>query len=53
MLFRSDQEHTKAAAEVVARYATSPEQQRAVREAARNMVAFKLAKFDGIYRAYG
>jgi len=48
----ADQEHTKAAAEVVARYATAPEQQRAVREAARNMVAFKLAKFDGIYRAY-
>lgn len=48
----ADQEHTKAAAEVVARYATSPAEQRAVREAARNMVAFKLAKFDGIYRAY-
>jgi pyrroloquinoline quinone (PQQ) biosynthesis protein C len=48
----ADQEHTKAAAEVVARYATSPEQQRAVREAGRNMVAFKVAKFDGIYRAY-
>jgi len=49
----ADQEHTKAAAEVVARYATSPQQQKAVREAARHMVAFKLAKFDGIYRAYG
>lgn len=48
----ADQEHTKAAAEVVARYATSPQQQRAVREAARNMVRFKLAKFDGIYHAY-
>ena len=49
----ADVEHTKAAAEVVARYATSPEQQRAVREIARHMVAFKLAKFEGIYRAYG
>jgi pyrroloquinoline quinone (PQQ) biosynthesis protein C len=48
----ADQEHTKAAAEVVARYATSPEQQRAVREAARNMVRFKIAKFEGIYQAY-
>ncbi len=48
----ADQEHTKAAAEVVARYATSPEQQRAVREAARNMVRFKIAKFEGIYREY-
>lgn len=49
----ADVEHTKAAAAVVARYATSPREQRAVREAAKNMVAFKLAKFDGIYRAYG
>jgi pyrroloquinoline quinone (PQQ) biosynthesis protein C len=48
----ADQEHTKAAAEVVARYATSPAEQRAVREAARNMVRFKIAKFEGIYQAY-
>jgi len=48
----ADQEHTKAAADVVARYANSPEQQKAVREAARNMVRFKLAKFEGIYQAY-
>ena len=48
----ADQEHTKAAAEVVARYTTSPAEQRAVREAARNMVRFKIAKFEGIYQAY-
>lgn len=49
----ADVEHTKAAAEVVARYATNPREQKLVRESAHNMVAFKLAKFDGIYRAYG
>ena len=48
----ADVEHTKAAAEVVARYADSLEQQKAVREAAANMVRFKLAKFEGIYREY-
>lgn len=49
----ADVEHTKAAADVVARYATTPKEQKLVRESAHNMVAFKLAKFDGIYRAYG
>ncbi|HEX2386957.1 MAG TPA: iron-containing redox enzyme family protein, partial [Candidatus Binatia bacterium] len=48
----ADVEHTKSAAEVVARYATTPKEQKLVRESAHNMVAFKLAKFDGIYRAY-
>jgi pyrroloquinoline-quinone synthase len=49
----ADVEHTKGAAEVVARYATTPKEQKLVRESAHNMVAFKIAKFDGIYRAYG
>lgn len=49
----ADVEHTKSAAEVVARYATTPKEQKLVRESAHNMVAFKIAKFDGIYRAYG
>lgn len=48
----ADQEHTQMAAGVIARYATSPREQQAVREAARQMVHFKLAKFDGIYRSY-
>ena len=48
----ADVEHTKAAAEVVARYATSPEQQRVVRVATHNMVRFKIAKFEGIYQEY-
>lgn len=48
----ADQDHTKAAAEVIARHATSPRIQQAVREMARQMVRFKLAKFDGIYEAY-
>ncbi len=48
----ADVEHTKAAAEVVARYATNPREQKLVRGSAHNMVAFKIAKFDGIYRAY-
>lgn len=49
----ADQEHTKAAAEVIARHANSPRIQQAVRETAHHMVRFKLAKFEGIYRAYG
>lgn len=48
----ADQEHTRMAAEVVARYTNSPRQQEQVRETARNMVRLKLAKFEGIYRAY-
>ena len=58
MLFRStvhkvaDVEHTKAAAKVVARYATTPQLEKAVRVAAHSMVRFKIAKFEGIYREY-
>jgi len=47
-----DKEHTALAAEVVARYADSEREQFLVRESARNMVRFKVAKFDGIYKAY-
>jgi len=47
-----DKEHTALAAEVVARYADSERNQFLVREAARNMVRFKIAKFEGIYNAY-
>jgi pyrroloquinoline quinone (PQQ) biosynthesis protein C len=48
----ADQKHTQMAAEVITRYATSPKEQQAVRETARQMVRFKLAKFEGIYRSY-
>jgi pyrroloquinoline quinone (PQQ) biosynthesis protein C len=47
-----DQEHTAMAAETIARNATTPREQELVRAAARNMVRFKLAKFEGIYDAY-
>jgi pyrroloquinoline quinone (PQQ) biosynthesis protein C len=48
----ADQEHTKMAADVIARHANTQHQQELVRESARHMVRFKLAKFDGIYDAY-
>ncbi|MBI4527711.1 MAG: iron-containing redox enzyme family protein [Deltaproteobacteria bacterium] len=47
-----DKEHTALAAKVIARYANSERDQYLVREAARNMVRFKIAKFEGIYKAY-
>jgi len=47
-----DKEHTMLAAESIARYANSERDQLLVREAARNMARFKIAKFDGIYQAY-
>lgn len=48
----ADQEHTALAAQVVERYCTTERDRRVVEHAARNMVRFKLAKFDGIYDAY-
>ncbi len=48
----ADQEHTAIAARVVERYCDSERERRVVAHAARNMVRFKLAKFDGIYDAY-
>jgi pyrroloquinoline quinone (PQQ) biosynthesis protein C len=47
-----DQEHTAMAAETIARNANTDREKELVRVAARNMVRFKLAKFDGIYDAY-
>jgi pyrroloquinoline quinone (PQQ) biosynthesis protein C len=47
-----DQEHTAMAAETIARNVHSPADEKRVRAAARNMVRFKLAKFQGIYEAY-
>ena len=47
-----DQEHTAMAAETIARNANTDRDKALVRAAARNMVRFKLAKFDGIYDAY-
>jgi pyrroloquinoline quinone (PQQ) biosynthesis protein C len=47
-----DKEHTAMAAETVARNTVTPRDQELVRAAARNMVRFKLAKFEGIYDAY-
>ncbi|HXG53123.1 MAG TPA: iron-containing redox enzyme family protein [candidate division Zixibacteria bacterium] len=50
---RVDEHHTAMAAEVIARHARTPRDHELVRAAARNMVRFKIAKFDGIYDAYG
>ena len=47
-----DKEHTAMAAETIARFANTDREQEMVRVAARNMVRFKIAKFDGIYDAY-
>ena len=47
-----DQEHTAMAADTIARNANTDREKALVRAAARNMVRFKLAKFDGIYDAY-
>lgn len=47
-----DKEHTAMAAEAIARNAHTAREKDLVRAAARNMVRFKLAKFEGIYDAY-
>ena len=47
-----DKEHTAMAAETIARNANSEREKELVRVAAKNMVRFKLAKFEGIYDAY-
>jgi pyrroloquinoline quinone (PQQ) biosynthesis protein C len=47
-----DQEHTAMAAETIARNVVSERDRELVRVAARNMVRFKLGKFEGIYEAY-
>ena len=47
-----DQEHTAMAADTVAKFANTDREKEMVRVAAKNMVRFKIAKFDGIYDAY-
>jgi pyrroloquinoline quinone (PQQ) biosynthesis protein C len=47
-----DKEHTAMAAETIARNVHTERDKELVRVAAKNMVRFKLAKFDGIYDAY-
>lgn len=47
----ADQEHTAMASEVIAEHAITERQQELVREAARHMTRFKIAKFEGIYNA--
>jgi pyrroloquinoline quinone (PQQ) biosynthesis protein C len=47
-----DMEHTAMAADTVAKYANTDREKEAVRVAAKNMVRFKVNKFDGIYDAY-
>ena len=47
-----DLEHTAMAAEIVAKFANTDREKEMVRVAARNMVRFKLAKFEGIYDTY-
>ena len=48
----ADQEHTALAARVIARFCDTERDRRVVTHAARNMVRFKLAKFEGIYDEY-
>jgi hypothetical protein len=40
------------AADTVAKFTNTDREKAAVRVAARNMVRFKIAKFDGIYDTY-
>jgi pyrroloquinoline quinone (PQQ) biosynthesis protein C len=47
-----DKEHAAMAADTVAKFANTDREQESVRVAARNMVRFKIAKFDGIYDTY-
>jgi len=47
-----DQEHTAMAADTVAKFANTDREKEMVRVAAKNMVRFKIAKFEGIYDSY-
>jgi pyrroloquinoline quinone (PQQ) biosynthesis protein C len=47
-----DKEHTAMAADTIARFANTEREKTLVRVAAKNMVRFKIGKFDGIYDAY-
>jgi pyrroloquinoline quinone (PQQ) biosynthesis protein C len=48
----ADQDHTQRAAQVITRFANTPQEQNRVRQIANHAVRFKVAKFDGIYREY-
>ena len=48
----ADQEHTAMASEIIAKHVNNERQQELVRDAARHMVRYKIAKFEGIYNAY-
>ena len=48
----ADQEHTAMASEIIAKHAVTERQKALVRDAAKHMVRFKIAKFEGIYNAY-
>lgn len=48
----ADQEHTAMAGAIIAKHANNERQQELVREAARHMVRYKIAKFEGIHKAY-
>jgi hypothetical protein len=45
-------EHTAMAADTVAKFAITDRDKEVVRAAAKNMVRFKINKFDGIYDTY-
>ena len=47
-----DVEHTAMAADTVAKFAITDRDKELVRVAAKNMVRFKIAKFDGIYDSF-
>ncbi len=47
-----DQEHVKMAMDVIAQFTESAREEELIRQSVRNMVRFKLNKFDGIYEAY-
>ena len=47
-----DKEHTAMAAEAIVRNTKTARDKQLVRAAAKNMVRFKLAKFEGIYEGY-
>lgn len=47
-----DKEHTAMAAETIVRHTKTARDEQLVRAAAKNMVRFKIAKFEGIYDAY-
>ncbi|MDH3444354.1 MAG: iron-containing redox enzyme family protein [Deltaproteobacteria bacterium] len=48
----ADQEHTQMAVDVIVKHANTERQQELVRDAALQMVRFKIAKFEGIYNSY-